>query len=490
MKKFSLINLPNMPHYKTFPANRTAGAIIALACCVFVQGCAEKKSHIEEIKDRNLLRVVTRAGLTTYYRDKDGENGLEYKLVSLFSTRLGVDFEFIIAGNVTEIIDYLASGKADIAAAGLIRSFRLDDPLDYGPGYQWVTKQVVYRKGYKRPSSLDDIHPYQLHLANDTFDEAELARLKEAHPALSWAIHNDKNNHDLLGMIEDGKIPYGVVYSNELAYSRLLNPEVRTAFSLTPPHPLGWAVKKNQDDHSLIKSIRQFYGEINNNDQLAELIEQIYGPVEFFDYVDSRKFIDRYYERLPDLKPYFKDAAIEFDFDWRLLAATSYQESHWDKKARSATGVRGLMMLTRSTARQVGITDRLDPEQSIRGGAKYLASLMDKVPERIDEPDHTRLALAAYNVGFGHLEDARILTQRHGGNPDAWADVKNYLPLLSKEKWHKQTKHGYARGHEPVKFVENIRKYYTVLIQLTHENVEPTPTPRLVEHEIIDSPVL
>ena len=145
-------------------------------------------------------------------------------------------------------------------------------------------------------------------------------------------------------------------------------------------------------------------------------------------------------------------------------------------------------MLTQPTAKQVGVKNRLDPEQSIEGGAKYLSSLIKRVPERIKEPERTWFALAAYNVGFGHLEDARVLTQRDGGDPDLWEEVKLRLPLLSKREWYKKTRHGYARGYEPVKFVKKIRKYYNVLVQLTQQNREP-PT-QLVNAVIIDSPSL
>jgi membrane-bound lytic murein transglycosylase F len=146
------------------------------------------------------------------------------------------------------------------------------------------------------------------------------------------------------------------------------------------------------------------------------------------------------------------------------------------------------MMLTQPTAKQVGVTDRLDSEQSIEGGTKYLSMLISRLPERIKEPDRTWFALAAYNVGFGHLEDARILTQKDGGNADLWQEVKLRLPLLSKSRWHKKTKHGYARGHESVKFVRKIRKYYSVLVQLTQEI--RTPAPQLADVVIIDSPAL
>jgi membrane-bound lytic murein transglycosylase F len=159
--------------------------------------------------------------------------------------------------------------------------------------------------------------------------------------------------------------------------------------------------------------------------------------------------------------------------DWRLLAAIGYQESHWRPRATSPTGVRGLMMLTRSTAKYVGVKDRLSAEQSIRGGAKYLNIVHDQIPDRIEEPDRTWFALASYNVGFGHLEDARILTEQAGRNPDRWLDVKEFLPLLTQKEWYSQTKFGYARGHEPVIYVQNIRRYYDVLVRMT----EPAATP-------------
>ena len=121
-------------------------------------------------------------------------------------------------------------------------------------------------------------------------------------------------------------------------------------------------------------------------------------------------------------------------------------------------------MLTRATASQLGVKDRLDAAQSIAGGARYLAGLKTRIPFRITEPDRTWLALAAYNIGFAHLEDARIITQRRGGDPDKWSDVAQSLPLLNERQWFNQVRHGYARGREPVNYVHNVRSYYDVLV--------------------------
>ena len=454
-------------------------------------GCAEKKSHLELIRERGAIQVVTRVGPTTYQRNaQEAERGLEYELVRLFAGRLGVDFKLKLADGREEIVDLLATGQADFAAAGLTRTFKPEDPLSYGPGFQWVTRQVVYRYGYIRPSSLADIPPHKLHIARHALSPEDLERLRIYYPDLELVVHDDKDSFDLLEMVEYGKILYGVAGSNEVAYSRISLPELRVAFDLTRPEPLGWAVRRAPGDDSLIREIRQFHDRIRARGQLSGLLEQVYAFADTFDYVEARSLIDRYNEVLPELKPYFESAAAEFGFDWRLLAAISYQESHWKKAARSPTGVRGLMMLTLKTARQVGISDRLDPVLSIHGGARYLTTLVQKIPERIPDPDRTWFALASYNVGFGHLEDARKLTEKNGGDPDSWADVKQTLPLLSEYRWYSQTTHGQARGSEPVKFVENIRRYNAMLMHLTYAESKPEPAPRLPEHVMISSPVL
>ena len=449
------------------------------------------KSRMELIRERAALRVAIRAGPTIYQRNEQGvERGLEYELVRLFADWLGADVELVLTNSRAEIVDLLTTGKADLAAAGLARTFRPDDPLSYGPGFQWITRQVVYRYGYIRPSSLAELPPHKLHIARHALPAEELERLRLYYPALELVVHDDKDSFDLLEMVEYGKILYSVARSNEVACARIALPELRVAFDLTRPEPLGWAVRRAPDDDSLLREIERFHDQLRARGQLAGLLEQAYAFADTFDYVEARSFIDRYNETLPELKPYFESAANEFGMDWRLLAAISYQESHWKKSARSPTGVRGLMMLTLATAQQIGISDRLDPVLSIYGGARYLTTLVEKIPQRIAEPDRTWFALAAYNVGFGHLEDARILTQKNGGNPDSWAEVKQTLPLLSQYAWHSKTRHGYARGNEPVRFVENIRKYNAMLTHLTYAGAKPEPAARVVEHGVTASPVL
>ena len=168
--------------------------------------------------------------------------------------------------------------------------------------------------------------------------------------------------------------------------------------------------------------------------------------------------------RLPRYRDYFRQAERATGTDWRLLAAMAYQESHWDPDAVSPTGVRGMMMLTRHTAGMMEVADRADPVASIVGGARYYKRVLRKVPKRIAEPDRTWLAVAAYNLGYGHVEDARILTQSQGASPDSWEQVRTRLPLLSDEKWHRRVQRGYAPGEQAVAYVDNVRRYYEILL--------------------------
>ncbi len=219
---------------------------------------------------------------------------------------------------------------------------------------------------------------------------------------------------------------------------------------------------------SLSESVSAYFGELLATTELNAILDRYYFfTKKDFDYVGSRAFVRHFESRLPEYKEHFLAAAKRTDVDWRLLAAMAYQESHWDSTAVSPTGVKGIMMLTLLTAGMLGVEDRTDPEQSIHGGAEYLVRVVKKVPQRISEPDRTWLAVAAYNVGYGHLEDARVITEIQGGDPDSWQEVRERLPLLSEPDWFERMPRGYARGHEPVKYVDNVRRYYDMLRWMT-----------------------
>lgn len=424
-----------------------------------------EQTHLEQVQARGVLKVITRPSPTTYYESYGGPDGLEYQLARSFAEYLDVRLEMKIATNLTSIIQSVNQGDSDLAAAGLSMTPERRQHLNFASPYQEVSPKLVFKQGKRWPRNMEQLTGDLMVMA-DSSHALDLLNFKREYPALRWSETGDFTSEDLLGMVLDETIDYTIADSNELALNRRFYPELAIAFSIGEAENIAWAFGKQQDD-SLRAAAVAFFDKIKRSGDLAQLIEKYYGHIEDFDYVGTRTFLKATETTLPKYETWFKQYA-EDDFDWRLLAAVSYQESHWNPRAKSPTGVRGLMMLTLRTAKQLGIKSRIDAEQSIRGGAKYLRRVKKRIPDRITEPDRTWLALAAYNIGYGHLEDARRITEKLGADPDRWVDVKEHLPLLRQRKYYKFTRYGYARGDEPVRYVDNIRRYYETLVWLTN----------------------
>ncbi|QOC21557.1 membrane-bound lytic murein transglycosylase MltF [Wenzhouxiangella sp. AB-CW3] len=434
--------------------------LIGLVVVIVATSGDSRLSQVERIEQRGSLIMLTVNGASTYFLGAEGETGYEYELALDFAESLGVALEVNTVPTVADLIPALRSGKGDFIAANLTRVPERQSSLRFGPVYEEVRQVVVYRRGSARPASLDDMTDGRLVLLEGSSFEALLAD----HPAdLSWETLPRASIEDIFDGISNEEIDYTIIDSNILELNRRFFPAIRPAFELGEPQPLAWATRRSNDD-SLVQQMHRHFAHASESGRLAEIRHRHYDHVEAYEPVGTFTFMRQMRERLPPLRHHFEEAAERYDLDWRLLAAVGYQESHWNPNAVSRTGVRGVMMLTQRTARQLGVENRQDPEQSIMGGARYLRSMIDRVPERIDYPDRLWLALAAYNVGYGHLEDARRLTEGLGGNPDRWLDVRDHLPLLTQERYYSQTRFGYARGYEPVHFVENIRTFFEILL--------------------------
>ncbi|HIN82744.1 MAG TPA: membrane-bound lytic murein transglycosylase MltF [Chromatiales bacterium] len=448
---------------------------LALILTILLLGGCESARELpllDQVHLRGNLLIMTRNSPTTYYEGVEGPAGFEYDLVSRFAESLDVEVEFIVPNSFETILPTISAGEADFAAAGLTITEARKKRVRFTTSYQQITQQLLYFKGIPHPKTLADLEGYTLEVVAGSSHVENLQRKKRGLPSLGWTENSDHGIEDLIFLLKERLIDYTVADSNEVALHRNYYPELRVAFDLTDPEPLGWAFRKGKDT-SLYDAAQTFLKDIQDSGELAHLIERHYGHAEQFNYVDRRAFRRDMFSRLIPYQPEFVKAAKTNELDWRLLAAIGYQESHWNPKAVSPTGVRGIMMLTQATAKQMGVKKRTDPIQSIHGGARYFARVKNKIPQRIQEPDRTWMALAAYNIGFGHLEDARRLTQAGGNNPDLWVDVKKSLPLLNQKKWYKKTRYGYARGRESVRYVDNIRSYHDILTWTVQQYAEP-----------------
>ena len=391
------------------------------------------------------------------------EAEFERELAQLFAEQLHATLE-TVPMRQDKVHTALREHQAHLAAASL-RSEITVTALQFGPGYQSVRELVVCNRKNPYPKNLADLAGRKLAVVTDSAQETALREAQKKLPSLQWQANPKLTTKDLLAEVDDGALDCVAANELQLADARNYHPNLIAVLEIAPPSRLAWGFPMDADP-DLLKQVQIFFGRIHQDGTLRRLLDRYYGHNSQLDKMDTAAFIARTKTVLPRYRRLFKEAAALTGEDWRLLAALAYQESHWDPLATSYTNVRGMMMLTEDTADQMKVNNRLDARESILAGAKYLVLLKEQIPDRIPEPDRTWLALAAYNQGSSHLEDARILTQRAGLNPDTWLDVQKWMPLLSQPAYYKTVKHGYARGAEAVILVENIRSYYDMLKRL------------------------
>lgn len=439
---------------------------------VTLSGCqidSEPKSELDQIRERGVLRVGTLNNQLSYYIGTDGPAGLDYELTREFARELGVKLEIKPAYRLASLFPALKNGEIDIIAAGLSQSEQRLKHFRAGPAYYYVSQQLIYQKGEWRPRNIKQLISHQtqldsaqqaaslIHVVKDSHFEKTLADIQQRYPNFHYKVDNNNDINDLLRQVSKGSLAFTVADSVQVSLAQRIYPDLAVAFEMTEDQPISWFMRRS-DDESLYALMIEFFGDLKQSGYLASIEEKYIGHIGTFDYVDTRAFIRALDSRLPKWAPLFKK--YSGDFDWRLIAAVAYQESHWNPRAKSPTGVRGMMMLTLPTARSVGVRNRLSPEQSIRGGVKYLDRMVSRIPDSISRHEKIWFALASYNVGYGHMMDARRLTREQGGDPNSWGDVKDRLPQLRQKKYFANTTYGYARGDEALAYVENIRRYY------------------------------
>lgn len=421
-------------------------------------------SYLPDLDAGGPLIVLTLTGPTSHFQTRSGELvGYERDLATALAEHMGVPVEFRVKPDIRALIRALNVGEGHVAAAGLTATdARRAQGLRFGPAYKLVREQLVCRRGGVRPRRAGALAEASLIVQSGSSYEETLETRRVALPELTWDTQPAGSALPLLELVDARLYDCTVADSHLVDIARLLMPELSVSLNLTRDRPLAWLVSPRAA--GLEARLEAEFAWAHTSGLLDELDHFWFGRFGDFDYVDVATFVERLDTRLPQYQPYFEAAAEAHDLEWQILAAQAYQESHWDPDAVSATGVRGLMMLTLPTARQMGVEDREDPLQSIEGGSRYLANLLDRLPDGIPQEERIWFALAAYNVGMGHLYDARRLAEQRGLDKNNWQDIATTLPLLSDPEHYPATRHGYARGHEPVRYVEKIQEYRIMLL--------------------------
>lgn len=402
----------------------------------------------------------------------DVEAAFELELATLFAQHMHLKLK-PLAMDYDQIENALLAHEVHLAAVGMRRDERAT--LRYTPSYQTLREKIVCHE--RSPRNLAELEGLSLSVVAGSAQEDALREAARELDNLHWEQEDVLAVPDLLEAVANGELDCTVANEEQIALARNFYPQLGNALDLGQPSQLAWAFATDGDP-ALFNAAREFFDTLKKDGSLSRLIDRHYGHNERLLGVNAAAFIASANTVLPQYQHWFEEAAALTGIDWQLLAALAYQESHWDPLATSFTNVRGMMMLTEDTAQRMGLTDRLDPHAGILAGAKYLKLLSDSLPRRINDKERIWMALAAYNQGLGHLEDARILTMKAGLNPDVWSDVRKMMPLLARPAYYESTKYGQARGGEAVILVETVRLYHDMLKHLTLQytpRLPPTP---------------
>jgi len=395
------------------------------------------------------------------------------QLAQKFAAYLAVPLKIILVP-ANQVEATMLSRHAHLSASGFSLAEK-NPALLFGPGYLTLREQVAYNQYQPAPRNTSGLLGKRIAVVAGSNQEKALITLKEQLPALNWESRKNQTVEDLLGEVSKGALDYTIADHEQIAQMLNFHHNLAVAFNIGKPSQLAWAFPANADNE-LIAANERFFASIEKNGELNKLLDHYFGHNDRLAPLDAAEFMKQLDTTLPRYQSLFEEVGKVVNEDWRLIAAIAYQESHWDPLATSFTNVRGMMMLTEATADEMKVANRLNPRDSTLGGAKYLRQIKEQLPDSIQEPARTWMALAAYNQGMGHLEDARVLTQRQKADKDAWTDVKKWMPSLNNPLYFEKLKHGYARGGEAVIFVENIRAYYDMLTRLdSHNDSEKQP---------------
>ncbi len=424
---------------------------------------AKQLTTLEKIKEKKRLDVIILNTPTVYYKGAYKELGFEYELISDYAKDIGVDLNLSVVYSTNEALK--KSDLGDITVAGITLTKERAKSYKFGPKYDVIKERLVCHKLTYRSKTIKKDEKYLANLKitvpqNTTYVDT-LKKLSLEIEGLTYETTSKYSSEQLISMVNDRKIDCTVVDSNIFMINQNYYPEVNSYLTLSDNEYLSWVLRDGDD--SLKQDLYRYFNDYQYEGKMNDLRDFYYSYLSLFDYYGTTTFYKRLKQRLPKYEKYFKDAAKKYDVQWELLAAQSYQESHWKPKAKSHTGVRGMMMLTLKTAKEIGVKNRLDAKQSIYGGAKYLRMMEKRLPKEIQGKNRWAFTLAAYNVGMGHIHDAQKLARKLNKNPYIWSDIKKVLPLLSQKKYYKTLKYGYARGDEPVRYVDSILKFVNII---------------------------
>jgi len=431
------------------------------------------------VLDAGELRVISRNGPTTYYEGANGLTGFGYKLVKGFANQLGV--KLVIINESQSPLARLLNGQEDLVAAAITTAEVGSLPIRFADSHHRIQFELISRVNRSIPTSMEKLAGLEVNVTPEIAKHPAIQAIMTANPSVNWRLVETNDQAELLAKVNRGEIKLAIVDSDTFQLHQYSFPKTQTAMTLGEPQDIAWAFTEGADK-SLFNQAQYYLRKIKQSGKLEAITAEFFEQQDEMNSISALLLSQHLEQRLTPHMDDMKRASEMFNLDWRLLAAIGYTESQWLTDIESPTGVRGMMMLTKQTAKAMGVEDRENPRQAIFGAAKLFRYLLDKLPASIQGEDRVHFALASYNQGMGHIEDARKLTRRMGGDPNQWQDVRQRLPLLSLSQYYSHARHGYMRGKEPVAYVDKVWNYYKMMVwheqqaQLRLATASSTPT--------------
>jgi membrane-bound lytic murein transglycosylase F len=432
------------------------------ATCLIVVNCGDGRSRLPfPTPGQHDLVVLTTPGLLTYKTEENNQaSGLEHDLVEALAQELGVGIKYLVV-SPEEIEPHLSNGKAHLAAAWL--SPPENSKIKTTPNIRFTNDVIIQHEASLPLLDIHELKGKAVHVIAGSRQANALNALQKNVPTLQIIEEKDPDIFKLLERLAERRIRYVAIDSALVDIASQIIPTLQTTLTLQVEQPIVWLFGE-KPNIELEARANAFVQRVQRDGTLARLDDRYFGHTHRLNQADIVKFLGEIKTTLPKFRKSFHAAQALTGIDWRLIAAVAYHESHWDANATSYTNVRGIMMLTEETADRLEVSNRLDASESILAGARYINLLKDALPDEVDEPDRTWLALAAYNIGPGHFNNARLLARQLKADPNSWYEMKRVLPKMAQPKYLQQLKISRARGGEAVILVENIRGYYDILL--------------------------
>lgn len=431
-----------------------------------------RTGDLSDIQKSGVIRFLTRNNAVTYFLHKGERMGFDYELAQMVARELGLRLEMVVAPSRDDLVPWLLDGRADVIAASFTKTPERAARIDFTRPYLWVDELVVQRTNGPKAGSLAELKGQRIHVRPSSSYRATLELLQAEYGFELVDVEESTETEELIARLADGEIDFTVADSHILQVERSYRDDVEEAFVLSSPRD---DAPRAEGSRGIAFATRKSTPELQTF--LDGFVKRTYRGLEYNmlkrKYFENSRTIRASQTRklnpgqLSVYDDIFRKYAELYAFDWRLLASLAFQESRFDPNAKSWVGAVGLFQVMPATGREMGFVDLAVPETGAHAGTQYLAKMLKRMDPTLDFKQRVRFALASYNVGLGHVLDARRLAAEQGLDPNRWfGNVEKAMLMLEQPKYHRRARHGYCRGSEPVKYVSEIQNRYDHYVEL------------------------